>query len=60
MNIELRDEFMARWKELIYSKSEGDFVTYWDRLNRDYHDQPHLLNYLLRHKWRYREMFAKL
>ncbi len=59
VNTALQDEFMVRWKELVYTRSEGDFVACWDRLNRDYHDQPHLLNYLLRHKWRYREMFVK-
>ncbi len=34
--MELRNEFMVRWKQLVYSLSKEDFITCWDRLNRDY------------------------
>ena len=41
-----RSEFMARWKQVVYAKTEIKFNTKWYKLLSDYSSQKRLYNYL--------------
>jgi hypothetical protein len=41
-----RSEFMGRWNQIIYSKTEADFESRWNALQSDYKNQAALCKYL--------------
>jgi hypothetical protein len=52
-----RSEFMGRWNQIVYSKTEADFESRWNALQTDYKNQAALCKYLrwsqypVRHQW---------
>ena len=52
-----RSEFMGRWAQIVYSKTEAEFESKWKALQTDYKDQDALCKYLdknqypVRHQW---------
>src|SRR2546423_5242461 len=52
-----RSEFMGRWNQIVYSKTEAEFESKWKALQNDYKDQDALCKYLdknqypVRHQW---------
>ncbi len=53
-----RDQFMARWKQVVYAKTEYDFDQIWQKLLSDYSSQPALCSYLQQNQYQTRTAWA--
>jgi hypothetical protein len=53
-----RDEFMGRWKQLVYVKTESEFNIKWAQFLSDYSSQIELCNYLKEYQYPIRSQWA--
>ena len=54
-----RSEFMGRWAQIVYSKTEAEFESRWKALQTDYKDQDALCKYLQKNQYPVRHQWAR-
>jgi len=54
-----RSEFMGRWVQIVYSKTEAEFESKWEALRTDYESQPTLCEYLQQNQYPFRHEWAR-
>jgi hypothetical protein len=54
-----RSDFMGRWNQIVYSKTEAEFESKWKALQNDYKNQDALCRYLRKNQYPVRHQWAR-